>query len=48
MKGTDLLSRFGLYGETDDVPVYCHAGGNGVDDFVCSQVGAFDLTISSG
>ncbi|KAL1616547.1 hypothetical protein SLS54_008282 [Diplodia seriata] len=21
------------------VPTYCHAGGNGADDFVCSQVG---------
>ncbi|KAL1638573.1 Effector protein PevD1 [Diplodia intermedia] len=27
----------GFYGE-GEVPTYCHAGGNGPDDFVCSQV----------
>lgn len=43
----NLGSRFGLYGEADHVPVYCHAGGNGQDDFVCDQVAALEVTISS-
>ncbi|KAF4300958.1 putative major allergen-like protein [Botryosphaeria dothidea] len=31
---------------TVDVPTYCHAGGNGADDFVCSQVGDASGTMS--
>ncbi|KKY13280.1 putative hypersensitive response-inducing protein elicitor [Diplodia seriata] len=26
-------------------PVYCHAGGNGQDDFVCSQVGDLEVEL---
>lgn len=40
-------NRFGLYGESDHVPVYCHAGGNGQNDFVCQQVAPLSVTISS-
>ncbi|KAN0117168.1 hypothetical protein V8E51_003145 [Hyaloscypha variabilis] len=43
----ELGVAFGLYGEADHVPVYCHAGGNGQDDFVCDQVAALEVTISS-
>lgn len=28
-----------------DVPTYCHAGGDGPDDFVCSQVNALTIVI---
>jgi hypothetical protein len=28
-------------------PTYCHAGGNGPDDFVCSQVSAYTIVITS-
>lgn len=31
---------------TGDVPTYCHAGGNGPDDFVCSQVNALTIVIT--
>jgi hypothetical protein len=46
-KSANAWIRFGLYGEVDDVPVYCRAGGNGQDDFVCSQVGDITATITS-
>jgi len=46
-EGAHSCNRYGLYGETDDVPVYCHAGGNGPDDYVCVQVSRVDVTISS-
>jgi len=42
-----ISDRFGLYGEADHVPVYCHAGGNGQDDFVCDQIAALSVTIIS-
>ncbi|KAJ4351629.1 uncharacterized protein N0V89_006972 [Didymosphaeria variabile] len=29
-----------------DVPTYCHAGGNGADDFVCQQVNALTIVIN--
>lgn len=29
-----------------DVPTYCHAGGNGPNDFVCSQVNALTIVIT--
>ncbi|KAF1841870.1 uncharacterized protein K460DRAFT_292260 [Cucurbitaria berberidis CBS 394.84] len=35
---------FGKTG-TGSVPTYCHAGGNGPNDFVCSQVGAVTIVI---
>jgi hypothetical protein len=28
-----------------DAPTYCHAGGNGPDDFVCNQVGKVTIVI---
>ena len=28
-------------------PTYCHAGGNGPEDFVCSQVSQFTFVITS-
>ncbi|KAL1611584.1 hypothetical protein SLS59_000303 [Nothophoma quercina] len=31
---------------TGDVPTYCHAGGNGPDDYVCSQVNALTIVIT--
>ncbi|EOD49343.1 Major allergen-like protein precursor [Neofusicoccum parvum] len=31
---------------TVSVPVYCHAGGNGADDFVCSQVANATTTLA--
>jgi hypothetical protein len=34
----------GLWGE-GYVPSYCHAGGDGPDDFICSQVGFYTLVI---
>ncbi|KAL1627539.1 hypothetical protein SLS56_006363 [Neofusicoccum ribis] len=36
----------GLYGSTEIAP-YCHAGGNGQDDFVCQQTGDVEVTISN-
>ncbi|KAF9699084.1 hypothetical protein EKO04_003090 [Ascochyta lentis] len=30
-----------------DVPTYCHAGGDGPDDFVCSQANALTIVITS-
>ncbi|KAF2997389.1 hypothetical protein E8E13_004905 [Curvularia kusanoi] len=34
----------GLYA-IGDAPTYCHAGGNGPDDFVCQQIGALTIVI---
>lgn len=39
--------RFGLYGESGNLPVYCRAGGNGLDDRVCNQVGDAEVVIDS-
>lgn len=38
----ETSSFAGLIGE-GDVPTYCHAGGNGVDDFICAQVSALTI-----
>ncbi|KAH6684075.1 hypothetical protein B0J14DRAFT_555073 [Halenospora varia] len=43
----ELGVAFGLYGEVDHLPVYCRAGGNGADDFVCQQVAEINATIVS-
>ncbi|KAF2032185.1 hypothetical protein EK21DRAFT_99078 [Setomelanomma holmii] len=32
---------------TGSVPTYCHAGGNGPDDFVCQQVSAVTVVITA-
>lgn len=42
---TDLPS-FGFYGE-GNVPTYCRAGGNGPQDFVCTQVNPTTIVISA-
>lgn len=42
-----IQSRFGLYGESGTLPVYCRAGGNGLDDKVCSQVAEAEVVIVS-
>ncbi|KAF2137035.1 uncharacterized protein K452DRAFT_291944 [Aplosporella prunicola CBS 121167] len=33
-------------GKAENVPVVCHAGGNGPDDFVCTQVGDISVDIT--
>lgn len=43
----ELGPAFGFYGE-GDVPTYCHAGGNGPDDFVCQQVAFTTIVIDNG
>ncbi|EOD43152.1 putative major allergen alt [Neofusicoccum parvum UCRNP2] len=40
----ELGLAVGFYGE-GDIPTYCHAGGNGPDDFVCSQVNPTTIVI---
>ena len=35
---------YGRWG-TGSVPTYCHAGGNGINDFVCQQVNAVTIVI---
>ncbi|KAL0261902.1 Effector protein PevD1 [Diplodia seriata] len=40
----ELGLAVGFYGE-GEVPTYCHAGGNGPDDFVCSQVNPTTIVI---
>ncbi|CZT09389.1 hypothetical protein WAI453_003233 [Rhynchosporium graminicola] len=44
----ELGPAYGLYGESDILPVYCHAGGNGINDFICSQVGNAEVLIDNG
>ena len=41
----ELGTAFGFTGE-GDVPTYCHAGGNGPDDFVCQQVTQLTIVIN--
>ncbi|KAJ4305579.1 hypothetical protein N0V90_001110 [Kalmusia sp. IMI 367209] len=46
--GLRLYHETGLAsGKTGEgsVPIYCHAGGNGPDDFVCQQVNAVTIVI---
>lgn len=38
------LCSVGFYGE-GDVPTYCHAGGNGPNDFVCQETSATTIVI---
>jgi hypothetical protein len=40
------LNSFGFWGE-GEVPTYCHAGGNGINDFVCQQTNAYTMVITA-
>ncbi|KAF2758027.1 hypothetical protein EJ05DRAFT_476302 [Pseudovirgaria hyperparasitica] len=42
----ELGTAFGYYGE-GDVPTYCHAGGNGPNDYVCDQTSATTIVIDA-
>ncbi|KAB2569337.1 putative major allergen alt protein [Lasiodiplodia theobromae] len=41
----ELGTAFGIMG-TVDVQPYCHAGGNGANDFVCTQVSDITVTLA--
>ncbi|KAK0384011.1 hypothetical protein NLU13_8100 [Sarocladium strictum] len=43
----ELGPAVGFWGE-GVVPTYCHAGGNGVNDFVCSETGPTTIVITNG
>ncbi|KAH7313137.1 hypothetical protein BKA65DRAFT_153898 [Rhexocercosporidium sp. MPI-PUGE-AT-0058] len=43
----ELGPGVGFYGESDVLPVYCRAGGNGINDRVCTQVGDAEFIIDS-
>jgi hypothetical protein len=40
------FNSFGFWGE-GEVPTYCHAGGNGINDFVCQQTNAYTMVITA-
>ncbi|KAG9189691.1 hypothetical protein G6011_06559 [Alternaria panax] len=42
----ELGLAFGFWGE-GEVPTYCHAGGNGINDFVCQQTSPYTLVITA-
>ncbi|KAI4911861.1 hypothetical protein J4E90_006678 [Alternaria incomplexa] len=42
----ELGTAVGFWGQ-GVVPTYCHAGGNGPNDFVCSQVAQYTLVIAA-
>ncbi|KAL2066573.1 hypothetical protein VTL71DRAFT_2644 [Oculimacula yallundae] len=43
----ELGPAYGYYGESEILPVYCRAGGNGINDRVCTQVGDAEVLIDS-
>ncbi|KAI4956016.1 hypothetical protein J4E91_000226 [Alternaria rosae] len=42
----ELGPGFGFWGK-GVVPTYCHAGGNGPNDFICSQVSQYTMVIAT-